>query len=98
MVQSAASRNAIASYARAWCCVMVSCVWTPMSCALTSIRVAAGIVPAVFFLAAAAVMLAYPLTEKAFRAIVAEMAERRAESEAGLNATKLETLTAEEKT
>ena len=51
------------------------------SSALTSIRVAAGIVPAALFLAASAVMLAYPLTEKAFRAIVAEMAERRAAAE-----------------
>ena len=33
----------------------------------TSIRVAAGALPAGFILAAAAVMLAYPLTEKAFR-------------------------------
>jgi glucuronide carrier protein len=49
--------------------------------ALTSIRVAAGIVPAALFLAATAVMLAYPLTEKAFRAIVAEIAQRRAAAE-----------------
>jgi glucuronide carrier protein len=46
--------------------------------ALTSIRVAAGIIPAVAVAAAAAVMLAYPLTEKAFRTLVAELAERRA--------------------
>jgi glucuronide carrier protein len=46
--------------------------------ALTSIRVAAGIVPAVAVAAAAGVMLAYPLTEKAFRTLVAELAERRA--------------------
>ena len=52
--------------------------------ALTSIRVAAGIVPAALFIVAVAVMLAYPLTEKVFRAIVAETAERRAESAAGL--------------
>jgi Na+/melibiose symporter-like transporter len=51
---------------------------TQAGSALTSIRVAAGIIPATLFLAAAAVMLVYPLTEKAFRAIVAEMAERRA--------------------
>ncbi len=50
--------------------------------ALGSIRVAAGIVPAVAVVAAAAVMLAYPLTEKAFRDIVAELAERRAASAA----------------
>ena len=46
--------------------------------ALTSIRVAAGIVPAAAVGAAVAVMLAYPLTEKAFRTLVAELAERRA--------------------
>ena len=54
---------------------------TQAGSALTSIRVAAGIIPAALFLAAAAVMLVYPLTEKAFRAIVAEMAERRAAAE-----------------
>jgi glucuronide carrier protein len=46
--------------------------------ALTSIRVAAGAIPAAVMLAAAAVMLAYPLTEKALRRMVAEIAERRA--------------------
>jgi len=46
--------------------------------ALTSIRVAAGALPAVVILAAAAVMLAYPLTEKALRGMVGELAERRA--------------------
>jgi glucuronide carrier protein len=46
--------------------------------ALTAIRVAAGVVPAVAIAGAAAVMLTYPLTEKAFRAIVGELAERRA--------------------
>ena len=51
--------------------------------ALTSIRLAAGIVPAALTLAASAVMLAYPLTEKAFRAMVAEVAERRATAELG---------------
>ena len=49
--------------------------------ALTSIRVAAGFVPAALVIAAAAVMLAYPLTEGAFRAIIAETAERRAATE-----------------
>jgi glucuronide carrier protein len=43
-----------------------------------SIRVAAGALPAAAFLAAGAVMLAYPLTETAFRRMIAEMAERRA--------------------
>jgi glucuronide carrier protein len=46
--------------------------------AVASIRVAAGIVPAVAVTAATGVMLAYPLTEKAFRALVADLAERRA--------------------
>ena len=46
--------------------------------ALASIKVAAGIVPAVAVTAAVAVMLAYPLTEKAFRGVVADLAERRA--------------------
>lgn len=59
----------------------ISGAGTQTGSALTSIRVAAGIVPAALFLAAAAVMLAYPLTEKAFRAIVAEIAQRRAAAE-----------------
>ena len=46
--------------------------------ALTSIRVAAGALPAAVILAAAAVMLAYPLTEKALRDMVGELAQRRA--------------------
>jgi glucuronide carrier protein len=46
--------------------------------AVTSIRIAAGIVPAVAVAAAVAVMFAYPLTETAFRKLVAELAERRA--------------------
>lgn len=49
--------------------------------AVDSIRVAAGVVPAVAVAAAAAIMLAYPLTEDAFRTIVAELAERRAGQE-----------------
>ena len=46
--------------------------------AIASVRVTAGGVPAVTLLAAGAVMLTYPLTEKAFRGIVGEIAERRA--------------------
>jgi glucuronide carrier protein len=46
--------------------------------ALTSIRVAAGGLPAGVILAAAVVMLTYPLTEKAVLRMVGEMAERRA--------------------
>jgi glucuronide carrier protein len=46
--------------------------------AITSIKVAAGAIPAALVLAATAVMVAYPLTEKAFRTVVAELAERRA--------------------
>jgi glucuronide carrier protein len=56
----------------------VSGAATQTDAAVTSIRVAAGIVPAIAIAAAALVMLAYPLTEKAFRTIVAELAERRA--------------------
>jgi glucuronide carrier protein len=46
--------------------------------AIASIRVAAGAVPAVAIAAATVAMLAYPLTEQAFRGIVAELAQRRA--------------------
>jgi glucuronide carrier protein len=56
----------------------VSGAATQSDTAVTSIRVAAGIVPAVAVAAATAVMLTYPLTERAFRTIVAELAERRA--------------------
>lgn len=45
--------------------------------AVNAIRVAAGIVPAVAIAGAVAVMLAYPLTEERFRAIVGELADRR---------------------
>jgi glucuronide carrier protein len=47
---------------------------------VTSIRVAAGALPAGVILAATAVMLAYPLSEKAFRSMVGEVAERRAKA------------------
>jgi len=46
--------------------------------ALTAIRVAAGALPAAVMLGAAAVMLAYPLTERAFRTLIGELAQRRA--------------------
>jgi glucuronide carrier protein len=46
--------------------------------AVWSIRIAAGIVPAVAIVAATAGMFAYPLTEKVFRRVVAETAQRRA--------------------
>jgi glucuronide carrier protein len=62
----------------------VSGAGTQTGSALTSNRVAAGIIPAAFMLAATAVMLVYPLTERAFRAIIAEMAERRANAADGL--------------
>lgn len=45
--------------------------------ALQSIRVAAGGLPAALVLIATAAMIAYPLTEKAFRALVADIAQRR---------------------
>ena len=51
--------------------------------AVTSIRVAMGVVPAVVILGATAVMATYPLTEKVFRRMVAEVAERRAASPGG---------------
>jgi glucuronide carrier protein len=51
---------------------------------VTSIRVAVGVLPPVAFAAAAADMLAYPLTEKAFRRIVAQLAARRAELPTGV--------------
>jgi glucuronide carrier protein len=44
----------------------------------TAIRVASGLVPAVFILAAIAAVSAYPLTEARFREIVREVAQRRA--------------------
>jgi glucuronide carrier protein len=49
--------------------------------AVRSIRIASGVVPAVAVVAATAIMVAYPLTEKAFRRIVAETAQRRARAE-----------------
>jgi len=61
-------------------------VATQSDAALTSIRVAAGIVPAVAVAAGTAVMLAYPLTEQVFRRTVAELAERRAAGKVALPA------------
>lgn len=49
--------------------------------ALTSIRMAAGALPAVAIVGATLVMLTYPLTEKIFRRLVGELAQRRAEHE-----------------
>jgi glucuronide carrier protein len=46
--------------------------------AVTAIKVAVGLVPAAFILGAIALMSAYPLTERRFREIVREVAERRA--------------------
>jgi glucuronide carrier protein len=57
----------------------VSGAATQTDAALTSIRIAAGIVPAVVVAGAAAVMLAYPLTEARFREIVQAIARRQAE-------------------
>jgi glucuronide carrier protein len=61
----------------------VSGMATQTDTALTSIRIAAGIVPAVAVVAATAVMLAYPLTEQVFRTTIAELAERRAARRVG---------------
>ncbi len=46
--------------------------------ALQSIRAAAGGLPCALVLLATAVMVAYPLTERAFRALIADVAQRRA--------------------
>ena len=46
--------------------------------ALRSIRAAAGGLPGLLLLVATAVMVAYPLTERAFRALIADVAQRRA--------------------
>ena len=45
--------------------------------AVTAIKVAAGIVPAVVIVVALAIMLAYPLTEARFREIVGDVVQRR---------------------
>jgi glucuronide carrier protein len=46
--------------------------------AVTAIKTAAGLVPAVFILAAIVIMSAYPLSEARFREVVRELAQRRA--------------------
>ena len=56
----------------------VSGAATQSDSAENAVRIAAGGLPAAFFLGAVAIMLTYPLTEKVFRTIVAEMAGRRA--------------------
>jgi glucuronide carrier protein len=50
-----------------------------------AIRVAAGSVPAVLFLIAISIMFFYPLTEKKFKAMVGEVAARRAEKKASMH-------------
>ena len=55
--------------------------------ALQSIRLAAGGLPAALVLVATAVMVAYPLTERAFRALVADIAQRRAVAQLPADAT-----------
>jgi glucuronide carrier protein len=52
--------------------------------AISSIKVAAGIIPAVAVLIGALIMFAYPLTENVYRRIVRETAARRAAREAGV--------------
>jgi glucuronide carrier protein len=56
----------------------VSGAATQTDAAVRSIKIAAGILPGVAVGGAVAVMLVYPLTEEAFRAVVGELAERRA--------------------
>lgn len=58
----------------------VSGAATQSDAAVDSIKIAAGIVPAVAIAGAVAVMIVYPLTEKAFRSVVGELAERRVAS------------------
>lgn len=59
----------------------VSGAGTQTDGAVRSIRLAVGALPAVVILGATATMLAYPLTEKVFGNLVAELAERRARSD-----------------
>jgi glucuronide carrier protein len=61
----------------------VSGAATQSAGAETAVRLAAGGLPAVLFLASVAVMFVYPLTEKVFRTLIAEMAERRAATALG---------------
>jgi glucuronide carrier protein len=60
----------------------VSGAATQTGAAISSIRVAVGLVPAVAILIGALIMFAYPLTEDVFRRIVQETAARRAAEEA----------------
>jgi glucuronide carrier protein len=56
---------------------------TQTGAAVTSIKVAVGVVPAVAVLIGALIMFAYPLTEDVYRRIVGETASRRAARRAG---------------
>jgi glucuronide carrier protein len=60
----------------------VSGAATQTDAAVSSIKVAVGVVPAVAILIGALIMFAYPLTEDVFRRIVQETAARRAAGEA----------------
>ena len=60
---------------------------TQTHAALQSIRLAAGGLPGALVLIATAVMVAYPLTERAFRALVADIAQRRAAAQLPGDAT-----------
>jgi glucuronide carrier protein len=51
--------------------------------AITAIKIAAGVVPAVVIVIALGIMFAYPLTEARFRDIVREVAQRRVAREVG---------------
>lgn len=61
----------------------VSGAATQTDAAISSIRVAAGLIPAVAILVGALIMFAYPLTENVYRRIVRETGARRAASRAG---------------
>jgi glucuronide carrier protein len=59
--------------------------------AKTAIKVAAGLLPAGFIVLALALMFFYPLTERVFRDVVAEVAARRAQRAAEADDSALET-------
>ena len=61
----------------------VSSAATHSSAALTSIKVAVGLIPAVTILAGALVMFAYPLTEQVYRTIIEETTARQTAQTAG---------------
>jgi glucuronide carrier protein len=57
------------------------------SSAITAIKLAAGVIPAIFILLAVAVMVAYPLSESRFRQVAREIASRRVPISVPLSST-----------